>query len=114
MSNDCIFCKIAKGEIPSNKIYEDEFVLGFVDLHPQAKIHHLFIHKTHTKNINELSLNTKALSETFLAIKKFTESAGLDQDGFRIVTNLGKNAGQTVFHTHFHVLAGEKLGLFGS
>jgi histidine triad (HIT) family protein len=114
MSSDCIFCKIAKGEIPSNKVYEDEFVLGFVDLHPQAKIHNLFIHKTHTKNINEFSTNSQTLSEIFTAIKKFTESSGLDQDGFRIVTNLGKNAGQTVFHTHFHVLAGEKLGLFGS
>lgn len=114
MSADCIFCKIAKGEIPSQKVYEDESVLGFVDLHPQAKLHYLFIHKSHTKNINEICSDEKSLAQVFCAIKSFTEKESLDKDGFRVVTNLGKNAGQTVFHTHFHVLAGEKLGHFGS
>jgi histidine triad (HIT) family protein len=114
MSADCLFCKIAKNEIPCKKIYEDEAVLGFIDLHPQAKLHYLFIHKTHTKNINEISTDEKSLAQVFKAIKTFTEKEALDNDGFRVVTNLGKNAGQTVFHSHFHVLAGEKLGHFGS
>ncbi len=114
MSSDCLFCKIVKGDIPSQKIYEDEWVLGFVDLYPQAKKHYLFIHKHHTKNINELSSDEKSLGQIFTAISKFTNSENLEQDGFRVVTNLGKNAGQTVFHTHFHLLAGEKLGRFCS
>jgi histidine triad (HIT) family protein len=113
MSNtNCLFCKIARGEIPSKNIYEDDFVLGFVDLHPQAKLHYLFIHKDHSKNINEM--NDENLTQIFVAIKKFTISASLDHEGFRVVSNVGKNGGQTVFHTHFHVLAGEKLGTFGS
>jgi histidine triad (HIT) family protein len=114
MSDNCLFCKIAKGEIPSNKVFEDESVLGFVDLHPQAKLHYLFIHKNHTKNINELASNEKNLGQIFTAIKTFTEKENLDQEGFRIVTNSGKNGGQTVFHTHFHLLGGEKLSTFGS
>ena len=114
MSIDCLFCKIVRGEIPSKKIYEDDSVMGFVDLYPQAKLHYLFIHKMHTKNINEICTDEKSLGQVFQAIKAFSEKEALDQDGFRVVTNLGKNAGQTVFHTHFHVLAGEKLGRFGS
>jgi histidine triad (HIT) family protein len=114
MSTDCLFCKIAKGEIPSQKIYEDDSVLGFVDLYPQARLHYLFIHKNHSKNINEMTKNPQSIADIFIAIKNFSESEKLDGDGFRVVTNLGKNAGQTVFHTHFHLLAGEKLGHFGS
>lgn len=118
MTDNCLFCKIAKGEIPSKKIYEDDSVLGIVDLYPQAKLHYLFIHKNHSKNINEMAANDlngeKSLAQVFTAIKKYTEAEALDQEGFRVVTNHGKNAGQTVFHTHFHVLAGEKLGRFGS
>lgn len=114
MSADCIFCKIVKGEIPSKKTYEDDFVIGFVDLHPQAKLHYLFIHKTHSPNINEMITDEKSVVQIFKAIKAFTQQESLDAGGFRIVTNMGKNSGQTVFHTHFHVLAGEKLGHFGS
>ncbi len=110
----CIFCKIVKGEIPSTKVYEDDKVYGFVDLYPQAKIHLLFIHKSHTKNINEMALSPEAIGEVFTAIKIYSEQAGLDKNGFRIVTNLGPEAGQTVFHTHFHVLGGEQLKRFGA
>ncbi|WP_408097577.1 histidine triad nucleotide-binding protein [Peredibacter sp. HCB2-198] len=113
--SDCIFCKIVKGEIPSTKIFENETVIGFKDLRPQAKIHQLFIHKSHTKDINDLAKNDpKELSDVFNAIRTYTINEGLVKDGFRVVTNLGPNAGQTVFHTHFHVLAGEPLGHFGS
>lgn len=113
--SDCIFCKIVKGEIPSTKIFENENVIGFKDLRPQAAIHQLFIHKGHTKDINDLSKNDpQELSDVFNAIRTYTQTEGLDKNGFRVVTNLGPFAGQTVFHTHFHVLAGEPLGHFGS
>lgn len=113
--SDCIFCKIVEGKIPSTKIFEDENVIGFKDLRPQAKIHQLFIHKKHTRDVNELAKNdAKELSDIFNAIRHYTENEGLTKDGFRVVTNLGPHAGQTVFHTHFHVLAGEPLGHFGA
>lgn len=113
--SDCIFCKIVEGKIPSTKIYEDEFVIGFKDLRPQAKIHQLFIHKKHTKDINDLAQNDPSqLAQMFNGIRLYTEEAGLTKDGFRVVTNMGPNAGQTVFHTHLHVLAGEGLGHFGA
>lgn len=113
--SDCIFCKIVEGKIPSTKIFEDENVIGFKDLRPQAKIHQLFIHKKHTRDVNDLAKNdAKELSDIFNAIRHYTEQEGLTKVGFRVVTNLGPHAGQTVFHTHFHVLAGEPLGHFGA
>lgn len=114
MGHDCLFCKIVKGEIPSKKVYEDEKVIAFFDIHPQAKTHLLFIHKNHTKDINAMADDAKSIGEIFHAIKVYTEEKNLDQSGFRVVTNLGKNGGQTVHHTHFHVLAGEPLGPFGT
>jgi histidine triad (HIT) family protein len=114
MSN-CIFCKIADGSIPSTKVYEDEKVIGFKDLRPQAAIHQLFIHKKHTKDINDLAQNDASqLADLFHGIRLYTEEEGLTKEGFRVVTNLGSHAGQTVFHTHLHVLGGEPLGHFGS
>ncbi|MCF8058758.1 MAG: HIT domain-containing protein [Bacteriovoracaceae bacterium] len=103
-----------KGEIPVDKVFENESVLGFRDIHPQAKDHFLFISKLHTENINHLTdTHTEQLGEVFSAIKLFSENNDLAGDGFRVVTNMGKNGGQTVFHTHFHVLGGEPLGRFG-
>lgn len=113
--SDCIFCKIIEGSIPSAKIYEDEKVLGFKDLRPQASIHQLFIHKKHTKDINDLAKNDPSqLADLFNGIRLYTEEEGLTEKGFRVVTNLGPHAGQTVFHTHLHVLAGEPLNGFGA
>ena len=113
--NECLFCKIVQGKIPSTKIYEDENVLGFKDLHPQAIIHQLFIHKKHTKDINDLSEHDpQQLAAIFHSIQVYTQTEHLANHGFRVVTNLGPHAGQTVFHTHFHVLAGGPLGHFGS
>ena len=113
--SDCIFCKIIKNEIPSTKVFENELVLGFKDLNPMAKVHNLFIHKDHTKNAIELTeSDPKQLSDIFKAISSYTKESGHDESGFRIVTNIGADAGQTVFHTHFHVLGGERLGKFGS
>lgn len=112
---DCLFCKIIAGEIPSNKIYEDDNVYAFEDINPMAKIHWLFIHKKHTKNINEIvDTDPEQFQHIYQAINKVSQEKGLVEPGFRVVTNLGENAGQTVFHTHFHVLSGERLGKFGS
>lgn len=113
MSSNCIFCKISSGEIPSKKVFENEHVFGFVDLHPQAKVHLLFVHKLHTENINEMSSDDLSLGQLFRGIAEYTKSNDLHTDGFRVVTNLGPHAGQSVFHTHFHVLGGESLGRFG-
>lgn len=112
--SDCLFCKILAGEIPSNKVYEDEKVYAFVDIAPMAKNHLLFVHKEHTSDVNEMvTTNPDQLADVYRAIAKFTRDGGHDKSGFRVVTNVGPDAGQTVFHAHFHVLFGEKLGTFG-
>lgn len=110
--NDCLFCKIVKHEIPSEIVYENENVLGFKDINPMAKDHFLFISKSHSKNINEMS--EQDIISIYSAIKDFTLSKDLETDGFRVVTNVNKHGGQTVFHTHFHLLAGEQLRGFGA
>lgn len=113
--NDCLFCKILEKKIPAVLVYEDGNVIGFKDLRPQAPLHLLFIHRKHTKNINELvQKDPSQLADLFDAIRSHTEKNRIDQHGFRIVTNLGAHAGQTVFHTHLHVLGGDMLGGFGS
>ncbi len=108
---DCIFCKLIEGKIPSNKAYEDEKVYAFHDIHPLAKGHVLFVHREHSSNVN--SMEPPHIAEVFEGIRKFTQGTEWEKQGFRVVTNLGPYAGQTVFHTHFHVLGLEKLGGFG-
>lgn len=106
---DCIFCKIVKGEIPSKKIYEDEKVLAFYDVSPQAPVHFLVIPKEHFKNFRDVSLDKlEIISHIFKVIQIISEKLKLD-DGLRIVNNYGKDGGQTVDHLHFHVLAGRSL-----
>ena len=112
---DCLFCKIIEGKIPATLVYEDENVVGFKDLRPQAVVHLLFINRKHTKDINEMTKNDPTqLSDLFHAIRLYTEKNGLHQEGFRVVTNQGPFAGQTVFHTHLHVLGGAPLSHFGA
>ena len=112
--SDCIFCKIVEGKIPSTKIFENDNVLAFKDLRPLAKEHYLFIHKRHSRDINELvDTDPAQLADVFSAISAFTKQDALTKNGFRVVTNLGPHSGQTVFHTHFHLLGGEHLGGFG-
>ena len=114
MNDVCVFCSIVVGDVTTKKIYEDENVLGFIDLQPQAKFHYLFIHKKHSVDLTEMAKDETNISQVFTAITKYAEESGLANAGFRVVSNTGKNAGQTIFHTHFHVLGGEKLGQFGS
>ena len=104
--SDCIFCKIAAGEIPSNKAYEDDKVLAFYDLDPQAPTHILVIPKEHIKSAAEIDERNSALiAHVFEVAAKLAKQLGLD-NGFRIVTNCGENAGQSVHHIHFHLLGG--------
>jgi histidine triad (HIT) family protein len=115
MSEETIFSKIIRGDIPSDKVYEDDKVLAFNDISPMAKVHVLFIHKTTTKHVNQMvQEHPQQLVDIYQAIAKYTQESGLDKSGFRVVTNMNKDAGQTVFHTHMHVLGGERLGTFGS
>lgn len=112
---DCLFCKISKKDIPVDIVYENKSVIGFKDINPQAKIHLLFIHKNHTKNINDLMKNDSSqIGDLFQAVQAYTSENGMEEEGFRAVTNCGEKAGQSVFHTHIHVLGGERLGRFGN
>ena len=108
--NDCLFCKIIKGEIPSEKVYEDEWVYAFNDINPVAPIHFLVVPKVHVKSVNELTAESGIACHIFEAIKKITANMGISGDGYRVVTNCGENAGQTVGHLHFHVIGGKTLG----
>lgn len=106
---DCLFCKIIKGEIPSTKVYEDEYVLAFKDIEPQAPFHAVVIPKQHIVSAAEINnKNSIYISKIFEAISKIAEDNKLDS-GFRVVTNCGKDGGQTVGHLHYHLLAGRLL-----
>ena len=104
---DCIFCKIVSGEIPSKVVYEDENVLAFNDIDPQAPIHIVVIPKTHFANILELN-DSNILKAIFDSIKNIAAEKKM-KDAFRIVCNTGAQGGQTVDHLHFHILSGRNL-----
>ena len=109
MNMDCIFCKIIKGEIPSKKAYEDDKVLAFFDIQPQAPVHIVVIPKEHIENMNGITAdNSDVIAHIFEVIPQIAKENNL-ADGYRVVSNCGANAGQTVFHLHFHILGGEKL-----
>ena len=103
---DCIFCKIVKGEIPSKFIYEDEKVVAFNDLNPQAPVHFLVIPKNHYESLNDIDTK-EAFADIFSAIPKITAKLGIKE--YRTVVNTGASAGQTVFHIHVHVMAGREF-----
>ena len=107
---NCIFCMIANGEIPSTKVYEDEYVYAFRDINPQAPTHILVIPKEHIASVGEINEENSALAAKCLeAVAKIAKQEKLD-NGFRVISNCGADAGQTVFHQHFHILAGVKMG----
>ena len=108
--NDCLFCKIAAGEIPSACLYEDESVFAFRDINPQAPVHFLVIPKSHIGSVAELTAeNSAVVSKCFEVIAKVAAQEGLES-GYRVISNCGADAGQTVPHLHFHVLGGKPLG----
>lgn len=107
---DCIFCKIIKGEIPSEKVYEDDKVLCFKDIEPGAPVHVLIIPKKHIDSINDITEeDTKLIAYIYLIAKQIAVKLGIANKGYRIVTNCGKEGGQTVPHVHFHMLGGRAL-----
>jgi len=108
---DCIFCKIIKGEIPSNKVYEDDEILAFHDINPAAPIHILVIPKKHISMLTDLRKEDEALvGKIYTTINKIAEKEGFKEQGYRVIANCGKDSGQEVMHIHFHILAGKKLG----
>ena len=108
---DCLFCKIIKGEIPCNKVYEDEEILAFHDINPAAPIHILVIPKKHITSLAHLEKEDEAIvGKIYTVINQIADQKGFKQDGYRVIVNCGKNGGQEVMHLHFHILAGKKLG----
>lgn len=107
--NDCLFCKIINGEIPSKKVYEDELIYVFEDIAPAAPIHYLLIPKKHISGASEITAeNSSVVAHIFEVIAKLAKDLDL-KNGFRVVTNCGPDAGQTVFHLHYHLIAGREL-----
>lgn len=106
---DCIFCKIANGEIPSKKVYEDDTVIAFYDLEPQAPTHILVIPKQHITSAADITPeNSAVIAHIYEVIAKLSKDLKLE-NGFRVVNNCGKDGGQTVMHIHFHLMAGREL-----
>ena len=107
---DCVFCKIIKGDIPSKKVYEDDDILAFYDINPIAKVHVLVIPKKHITSLLELKKEDKdLLFHIFNKINEIAEIVGVAKTGFRVISNVGEDSGQAVKHLHFHILGGEKL-----
>ncbi len=108
---DCLFCKIINGEIPSEKVYEDEYVYAFNDISPTAPVHVLIVPKKHISTVNDIEEEDCALiGKIYLAAKKIAGEKGIAEDGYRVITNCNKMAGQTVFHIHYHLIGGRELG----
>lgn len=106
---DCLFCKIVNGQIPSKKVYEDDRILAFYDINPEAKIHVLVVPKAHIESANAVTQENS--SEVAYIFEKIPEIASLSgiTNGYRVITNSGADACQSVLHLHFHILGGEKL-----
>lgn len=108
---DCIFCKIVSGDIPGDIVYQDDDVLAFRDLNPQAPTHFLVISKKHISTINDLDVgDAELVGKMYLAAKKVAADEGIAEAGYRTVMNCNAQAGQSVFHIHLHVLGGRPMG----
>ena len=106
---DCIFCKIADGTIPSNKAYEDDSIVAFYDIQPQAPVHILIIPKQHIESMNGITAdNSRVIAHIFEVIPQIAKENNLT-DGYRVVSNCGRDGSQTVFHLHFHLMGGKQL-----
>jgi len=109
--SDCLFCKIIAGTIPSTKVYEDEVCYAFRDIAPQAPTHILVVPKAHIESVNGITAeNSAVVAHIFEVIPAIAKAEGLE-GGYRVVSNCGRDAGQTVFHLHFHILGGKALSL---
>ena len=109
--NDCLFCKIIKGEVPSEKVYEDEEILAFKDIQPAAPIHILVIPKKHITSLAYMKDGDEQIvGKIYKVINKIAEEQGFKANGYRVIVNCGKDGGQEVMHLHFHLLAVKELG----
>jgi len=108
--SDCLFCKIAAGDIPSDKLHEDDEIVAFRDLNPQAPVHVLIIQRKHLASLNDAEAgDAELLGKLLLTAKRLAGELGVGQ-GYRVVNNCGASAGQSVFHVHVHLLGGRSLG----
>ena len=106
----CIFCKIVRKEIPAQIVYEDETVMAFKDIEPVAPVHILIIPKLHIPSVNHLEMKNKTLmGELILVAQRIAKEQNVDKSGYRLVFNIGKDAGQTVDHLHLHLIGGHRL-----
>ena len=107
---DCLFCKISAGEIPCDKVYEDDDVLAFRDINPRAPVHVLIIPRKHIATLNDLEEADRPLAgRLMLASSQIAAQQGIDEDGYRLVVNCNENGGQDVFHVHLHLLGGRRM-----
>jgi histidine triad (HIT) family protein len=107
---NCIFCKISKKEAPADILYEDSYVIVFKDIAPKAPIHLLIVPKKHIVSINHIEVEDKEIvGNLFIVAKKIAKENGIDKKGYRLIFNVGRDAGQMVDHLHLHLLAGRKL-----
>ena len=105
----CVFCEIVNGNIPSTKVYEDDMIYAFKDINPVAPVHFLVVPKEHIGSVNDVTAeNSKYVAHIFEKIPEIAKSQGIDS--YRVISNCGKDAGQTVLHLHFHVIGGTELG----
>ena len=108
--DSCLFCKIIRGEIPSTKVYEDEYAYAFNDIHPQAPVHVLVVSKTHVKDVLDItSMQNDEVAALLRACGQVAAVTGVDKTGFRLITNSGHDGCQSIPHLHFHVLGGGQL-----
>lgn len=112
--NECIFCKIVMGELPSEIIYKDEDIVAFKDIHPRAPIHILIVPKKHIESLANVSeKDASSIPHLFLVARKIAEELGIKDKGFRTIFNVGPDAGMMVDHLHLHLLGGRRLGSMG-
>jgi histidine triad (HIT) family protein len=109
--DDCLFCRIISGEVPSNKVYEDSLCYAFRDINPQAPTHILVIPKQHIESVSDInSENSAVVAHIFEVIAKIAKDEGLTEKGYRVVSNIGEYGQQSVKHLHFHVIGGRQFG----
>lgn len=109
--NDCLFCKIINGEIPSKKVFENDMVYAFYDIDPQAPEHVVIVPKTHIKSANEINAeNSEYITAVWEAVPQIAKQLGIDEKGYRVVNNCGEYGGQSVAHIHFHLMGGRQFG----
>ncbi len=107
---DCIICGIINGQLPAHIQYEDENIMAFKDIHPQAPVHSLIVPRLHISTLNDISVeNMHLMGELTQAAKKLAKEFGIDESGYRVIVNCNRGAGQTIFHLHLHLLGGKTL-----